>query len=273
MSMEGRLGTSFDAEAVWSTPADAPTYPRFPIPFRDCSVLSLQYRTDAGAIAAILPRPLEPTGDTVLVQIARWGDVPGLGRDLFECNVMVGAALRTPDRDVSGSYSPYFYLDNDRAVALGREVQGQPKRLAHITLQDRADLHVGVVQANGIDIVTGTLPYKWQRADISQVRARVDVGTNINLKVIPNIDGLAAVRQLVARDIVDLEVSECWSGPCTVELRPNAVAPVHRLPVREHLEGFYWRASFALAGGSVLYTYPAEPSPETPMPSSSTRAG
>lgn len=248
-------GGSFDPASVWSTPADAPTYQPFPVPFSDCAVLSLQYRTDPEAIAALLPWPLEPTGDTVLVQVAHWGDVPGLGRDLHECNVMVGAALRMSGRDVNGSYSPYFYLDNDRAIALGREVQGQPKRRASITLEDRGDLHVGVVQANGIDVVTGTLPYKWRRADMSEVRARVDVATNINLKVVPHIDGRIAVRQLVVRDLVNLEVNECWGGPCTVELRPNAVAPVHRLPVREHLEGFYWRASFALAGGWVLYDY------------------
>ena len=271
--MDGRHGTSFDAGSIWSTPADAPTYPRFPIPFRDCTVLSLQYRTDPGAIAAILPAPLEPTGDTVLVQIGRWGDVPGLGRDLFECNVMVGAALRAHGRDVRGSYSPYFYLDSDRAIALGREVQGQPKRLARITLEDRGDLHVGVVETNGIDVATGTLPYKWRRADISEVRARVDVGTNINLKVIPHVDGRSAVRQLVVRDIVELEVSECWTGPCTVELRPNAVAPIHRLPVLEHLDGFYWRASFALAGGSVLYEYPADPGDAPSMRSSAAKPG
>ena len=271
--MEGPRSSSFDPVSVWSTPADAPTYQRFPITFSDCCVLSLQYRTDAEAIGALLPAPLESAGDTVLVQVARWGDVPGLGRDLHECNVMVGVRLSAPDRDVSGSYSPYFYLDNDRAIALGREVQGQPKRLARITLEDRGDLHVGVVEANGIDIVTATLPYKWRRAQISEVRARVDVGTNINLKVIPHIDGHTAVRQLVARDIVDLEVTECWAGPCTVELRPNAVAPVYRLPVREQLEGFYWRGSFALGGGRVLHDYPANQDAASSRPVAARRPG
>ena len=43
---------------------------------------------------------------------------------------------------------------------------------------------------------------------------------------------------------------ECWIGPCTVELRPNAQAPVWRLPVLEPLEGFFWRANFTLVAGA-----------------------
>ena len=50
-------------------------------------------------------------------------------------------------------------------------------------------------------------------------------------------------------------MSECWTGPCTTQLQPNAQAPVHRLPVREMLEGFYWTAQFTLVAGEVLLDY------------------
>ena len=63
------------AEA-WATPLDAPIYPRYPIPFRDVEFLTLQYRTDPHAIRRLLPEPLVPTGDTVLLHVARMGDVP-----------------------------------------------------------------------------------------------------------------------------------------------------------------------------------------------------
>src|SRR4051794_30276749 len=147
---------------TWSTPRDAPTYPRYPIEFRDAELLSIQYRTDPDAIRSLVPAPLEPLGDVVLFHVARWGDVPGIGADLHECNIMVGAALPAPpDRggDIRGAYSPWFFLDNDRAIAQGREVQGQPKRAATISLEVRGDLHVGTVTVNGIDIITATLPY------------------------------------------------------------------------------------------------------------------
>jgi acetoacetate decarboxylase len=246
-----------EASSVWSTPRDSPTYPRYPIHFRDSELLSIQYRTDPDAIRALLPAPLEPLGDVVLFHIARWGDVPGLGADLYECNIMVGASLPGANgaEAIRGAYSPWFFLDNDRAIAQGREVQGQPKRAASIALETRGDLHVGTVTMNGIDIITATLPYKPRESSFDALIANVDMRTNINLKAIPHIDGRMAVLQLVARTLADVTVEECWQGPSTVELRPNAGAPVHRLPVRGFLDGFYWRASFSLVGGKVLHDY------------------
>ncbi len=257
-----------EPSSVWSTPRDAPTYPRYPIHFRDSELLSIQYRTDADAIRALLPAPLEPLGDVVLFHIARWGDVPGLGADLHECNIMVGCTLPGEEgvTGVRGAYSPWFFLDNDRAIAQGREVQGQPKRAATISLETRGDLHVGTVTMNGIDIITATLPYKPRESSLDALIENVDMRTNINLKAIPHIDGGMAVLQLVARELANVTVDECWQGPSTVELRPNAGAPVHRLPVREFLDGFYWRASFSLVGGTVLHDYLAGSPGAAPEP-------
>ena len=252
---EDPVGDRVNVREAWSTPLDAPLYPRYPVPFRDVEFLSLQYRTDPDAIRRLVPPPLEPNGDTVLVHVARMGDVPGLGANMHECNVMVGVTLATPNGQVSGAYSPYFYLDSDRGIAIGREVQGQPKRFASVDLAVRGDLVVGTVSANGIEILTGTLPYKIQPADFGAIRQRVDMVTNINTKIVPNMDGTFALKQLVARDLANVRVLECWTGPGTVELRPNAVAPIYRLPVLEPLEGYHWRAEFELVGGRILFDY------------------
>ena len=248
-----------DPFSAWATPLDAPIYPRYPMPFRDLEFLTLQYRTDPAAIRRLLPEPLVPTGDTVLLHVARFGDVPGIGADIHECNIMIGARLDTPSGPVVGAYSPYFYLDNDRAVAVGREVQGQAKRAAEVRLETRGDLVVGTVRANGIDVLTGTLPYKVREAPFSELRSRVDMVTNINLKIVPGIDGTVVSRQLVARELANVSIAECWSGPGTVELRPNAVMPLYRLPVLEFLDGYHWRGEFDLVAGRVLYDYPSQP--------------
>lgn len=243
------------AADAWSTPLDSPTYPRYPVPFRDTEILTVEYRTHIDAIRALVPAPLVPTGDTVLLHVARWGDVPGLGRDIGECNVMVGVRFDSPNGTVAGAYSPYFFLDNDRAIAFGREVQGQPKRYAKVALESRGDLHVGTVIANDIAVLTCTMPYKPQPGTLERIRERIDMVSNINLKIIPHIDGGMAVCQLVARDLANIRVHECWTGPATVEIRPNAAAPLHRLPVLEFLQGYYWRADFELVGGRILHDY------------------
>jgi acetoacetate decarboxylase len=239
-----------------SVPLDNPLHGPPPARFRDGEVLVVQYRTDAAAIEALVPSPLVPVGDTVMVQVARWGDVAGLGRNTHEVNVMVAVRYDGPQGPVLGAYSPYFFVDSDRAMAGGREFHGQPKRMADVSLEVRGDLIVGSLRRNGIDVFTGTLPYKARTASLDDVRSRVDFVTNINLKVIPQIDGSPGVRQLTARDLTDIDVAGCWSGPATAALEPNAQAPLYRLPVRTHLEGYYWVGEFSLVGGVVLYDYP-----------------
>ena len=241
------------ARDAHSIPLDNPLHGPPPARFRDGEVMVIQYRSDPENIAALVPEPLVPLNDTVLVQIARWGDVPGLGRDTHEVNVMV--AVRFENKH--GSYSPYFFVDSDRAMAGGREFHGQPKRMAEVRLETRGDLIVGTLRRNGIDVFTGTLPYKPRPASIGDVRRRVDFVTNINLKIIPQIDGRPGLRQLTARDLTDIEVAGCWTGPGTARVEPNAQAPLYRLPVLEQLEGYYWLGEFSLVGGVVLHDYTA----------------
>lgn len=82
-------------QAAYSTPIDSPLNGPPPGRFADGEVLTVQYRSDPAAIRALLPEPLVPTNDTVMVQVARWGDVGGLGRDTYEANVMVGPDWET----------------------------------------------------------------------------------------------------------------------------------------------------------------------------------
>lgn len=140
-------------------------------------------------------------------------------------------------------------------LAHGREVHGQPKKLARVSLEARGDLFVGTVERNGIDILTVTMPYKARRASHSDLLRHFDFVENINYKVIPNIDGTPAIRQLTTRRLEEIEVSECWAGPCSVEIRPNAQAPLFRLPVVEPLVGYWWLAEFTLVGGRVVHDY------------------
>ena len=239
----------------FSTPLDAPMVPPFPFTFHDVEVLTVVWRTDRAAIEALLPEPLVPTGDAVMAHVYRMNDTEWLG-PYSECNVMVGVEL--PGIAV-GSYSPYLFLSSDIGVAHGREAHGQPKKLGFPKIDFRGDLIVGTLERNEIEVLTGTLPYKQSRADIAELAEIFPFATNINLKAVDHIDGTPAIRQLTSRSLSDVQITECWRGPCTVELRPNAQAPVHRLPVREMLDGFFWRGRFTLVAGTVLHDYLASP--------------
>lgn len=245
----------------YSTPMGAPLVPEFPIVFRNTEILSIWYRTDERAMAAFLPQPLEPASAHVLLHFYAMHD-PDVFGPHREFAIQLDARL--PDGSVRGAYSPLLMLTTDGGMATGREVYGQPKKLGAPRLEARGDLVVGVAERNGIDVVTGTMPYKPRRGAIEDLLARVPFATNLNYKVVPHVTGETAIRQITARTLQDVVVHECHVGPATVELRPNAQFPAYRLPVLEMGEAYHWRADFTLPFGRVVHDYLARPEPARP---------
>src|SRR5205823_3214029 len=91
------------------------------------------------------------------------------GTAVAECNVTVGVRLETEGEVVCGGYSPYFLVESDAALATGREVHGQPKKLAEVSLEVRGDLVVGEARRNGIAVVTTTLPYRQRQVSAEAI--------------------------------------------------------------------------------------------------------
>jgi acetoacetate decarboxylase len=96
------------------------------------------------------------------------------------------------------------------------------------------------------------MAYKQQAGEPADLERHGGFRTNLNLKVVASVDGSGAVRELTARTFADVDVHWVWRGTGTLELRPNAQAPVHLLPVRDVVEAFHWCADFTLVGGQVL---------------------
>jgi acetoacetate decarboxylase len=255
MSRSRKFGVSRPSEKDicapgFSTPWDAPMIPPFPFQFRNAEILTLYWRTDPEAMAFLLPPPLEPIGNIACVHIYKMNDTDWTG-PYYEANVMFGARLGNRE----GAYSPYLALSSDSGVCHGREVHGQPKKLGQPSIDFRGDLIVRGVARNGIDVITGTLPYKQTAVEAGALSPHFDFATNLNLKAVDHIDGRPAIRQITSRSLTDVTVHEAWTGPGTVELRANAQLPVFRLPVIEPLEGFFWRADFTLVAGEIVHDY------------------
>lgn len=241
---------SYDPHAITETPFGAPLVPRLPLRMRNTEILTVVYRSNAGGIEHMLPTPLTPLSDLVLVHIYRMHDAEWFG-------VYGESAIQIPvvhaATGTRGAYSPLLFVEGDGPVAAGREIYGQPKKAGVITLEAHGDLLVGRVMRNGIDILTATTPYKQQPGTADDLERHGSFRTNINLKLIPSADGTRpSVAELTARTLADVEIHEVWKGPGTVELRPNAQAPVHLLPVLEVVEAFHWRVDFSLVYAEVL---------------------
>jgi hypothetical protein len=57
--------------------------------------------------------------------------------------------------------------------------------------------------------------------------------TQINLKIIPGVDGHPEICQLVAYNLTDIVVKSSWLGPGRLHLVPHVNAPVADFPVRK----------------------------------------
>ena len=243
---------SFDPRSVSETPYRAPLVPSFPLRMRNTEILTVVYRSDPAAIERFLPAQLDATSDLVLVHLYRMHDADWFGA-YGESSIQI--PVRHGASGTEGAYSPLLFVESDGAVAAGREIYGQPKKGGRIEIGPDGDLLVGRLWRNGIDVVTATMPYKQVEGTADDLERHARFRTNINLKAIPAVDGSgAAVRELTARTLDDVTVHEVWRGPGTLELRPNAQAPVHLLPVREVVEAFHWRVDFTLVYGQVLET-------------------
>src|SRR3546814_16199294 len=81
--------------------------------------------------------------------------------------------------------------------------------------------------------------------------------TQVNLKLIPDVDGSLAIAQLVAYELTDIQVKGAWSGPARLHLLPHVNAPLADLQVRKVLGGLHFIADLPLPYGRVIHDYQA----------------
>lgn len=239
---------------LWSTPATAPLYQEFPIEYQSVAIMSLVYRTDKDLIQADLPEGVSAISDCIMIHCYDMPDVQGMGK-VTEANVMVGVETNFGGRAITGGYSTNLIISSDVGLAQGREVHGQPKKLGRTCLDVRGDTLVAEIWRNEIRVLRATTPYKYERADITELEKIFSFKRNINHKVVPNIDGTIGVSQITSRTLRDVKVLDFWIGPVTVELAPHIQVPLHRHPVLEPLYACYWRADFNLQPGEILHDY------------------
>jgi acetoacetate decarboxylase len=242
----------FDPLEVQSTPYLAPLVPVLPIRLRRTEILTIVYRTDPAAADALVPAPLEITGDLCVVHVYKMHDAEWFG---VYCESAFQVPVRMPDGRPA-VYSPFLVLESDGAVAAGRETYGQPKKAGQVSLEAAGDLLVGRIGRNGIDVATATMCWKQTPAASADLERLVPgSGLNVNLRVRQEEAGRVS-RELVARSFADVVEHEAWTGPGTLELRPNAQLPVHLLSVGEVVLALHRMLDLTLEPGAVVHTYP-----------------
>ena len=111
-----------------------------------------------------------------------------------------------------------MYLDDDPPIAAGREIWGFPKKYAHPKLEIVKDTLTGTLEYAGQLVAMGT--HGLQAREHGRQRRSHPATlskTQINLKMIPGVDGRPKICQLVAINLIDIVPKGSWMGPagCT----------------------------------------------------------
>ncbi len=234
---------------AFAMPLTSPAFPRGPYRFSQREYLIITYRTDADALRALVPEPLEIGEPLVKFEFIRMPDSTGFG-DYTESGQVIPVSFQ----GAKGGYVHAMYLNDHPPIAGGRELWGFPKKLAAPTLETEIDTLVGTLDYGKVRVAKATMGFKHRTADRAAVLAAL-AAPNFLLKIIPHVDGSARICELVRYYTTEVTLKGAWSGPGSLELHPHALAPVAQLPVLKVESALHFIADLTLDLGEVVYDY------------------
>ncbi|MEU0879219.1 acetoacetate decarboxylase [Lentzea sp. NPDC005914] len=231
------------------TPLTAPAFPAVQPRFFDREYLNIVYRTDLGALKAVVPAPLEIDEPLVRFEVMKMNDVTGYGP-----YTEAGQAIQVVFDGERGEYLHAMYLDSFAATASGREVSAYPKVMATPTLYADNGALVGTLDYGTLRVATATMGYKHYELDRQAAEAEITVPTFM-LKTIPDYDGTLRVQELVRTEITDVVVKQAYTGPARLQLFQHVLAPLADLPVLEVVSASHIITDLTLAPAKPVHNY------------------
>jgi acetoacetate decarboxylase len=243
-------------ERAYSIPAAAPLYGPLPYLYRGCPQLLVVFRTTAEVTRRLVPEPLTPNPDDLMfVMTGR------MSSDEFGTNSEVFVAVPSRLGSLTGNYAVALYLDDDAAIASGREVWGWPKKAARFRIDEHDGIVASRAERGGTEIVRAQL----------RVTGSADAGelqldpTWFNLKLIPSIVQGAPpdVMQITSTTLQNVGLRNVRTGVAELAFGSTPADPLaHLVRVTEVVAGFQFEFDCDLTLGEVVHDYLA---PDEPM--------
>ncbi len=233
-----------------SMPAHSSSYPFGPYRFVDREYFIISFVTEPEVIRYFLPEPLEPIADPIVhYEWIKMPDSQGFG-DYTESGLVIPAKFEGEEVN----FVAEMFLDDLAPIVAGREIWGFPKEYAQVALKINKDTLTGTLSYAEERIATGTMMYKHHECSKEAMQAAMEK-TQINLKLIPDVDGTPAIAQLVAINLTDITVKGAWESPARLHLIPHAQASLGDFPVKEILHGKHFISDLTLPYGKVVHDY------------------
>ena len=249
-----------DILALPGMPAAAPSYPKGPYRFINREYFTITYESDPDAIRQALPEPLEPAkGNLVAYEFIKMPDSSGFG-DYTESGLVIPCTFE--GKEVN--FTCQMYLDDEPPMTGGREIWGVPKKYGHPELKVIHDTLTGILKYDEELVSMGTMSYKTENLIANPLHAEMRdpkkiiqklTKTQVNLKLIPGVDGKQEIAQLVAYNMCDATVKGAWSGHARLHLVPHVNAPIADFPVKKIIGGGHFIADITLPYGRVIHDY------------------
>jgi len=211
--------------------------------------LTVSFETTPAAVRALLPPPLQPTAEPLgLAWVGEAANSNCVGP-------LQGAALYIRARygDIVGNYCVTMPVSTPEAVTFGRELYGEPSKLAKIIFEQQDEYVWGSAERHQIRF----LSLRGRMTEAAPT-GRLQTST-FQFKYLPRADGVGfdSPPQLV-HVIGDMKIEAAKRGRGELIFRDSPHDPIADIPVRQVIEAVYTEGPLYTSGQVLCEVDPEE---------------
>ncbi|WP_160289738.1 acetoacetate decarboxylase family protein [Novosphingobium pentaromativorans] len=204
------------------------------IEFRGGRYIGVEFESEPDFIESVLPPGLEPRGNNIMT--AAIFDFEGGSAGPF-----TGAAIYVAARhgDILGKYTMCMFMNNDNAMMFGRDIFGEPKRLAYVAFNANEKQGGGHVDRGTARLIEIDATFD---NDLSLDPA-VDIDFNYKASLAPDGVGLAGDAILTFSEL-SMAPMTFRSGTANLAFNGTVHDPLHEIPVKKIVGAHYLHSNF-----------------------------
>lgn len=244
---------------VFRMPSTVPVSDKEPLQYTDSRRIMVFFKTTPEAIRKLVPQPLIPNPDNVMIIMANHWNAKGFqnqeyndrGGKIYEVALLIPVQFEKK----RGVYSVILYLDNASRLPMSREIWGFPKKLANVTVDEKDGTFSSTVKISGTNI----LKLDFKRTEKVEPVPVQPQGNVFNLKMIPSIKRNAPPEVLqITATRPNFKVKELWKGEAALEFGSLSTEPLGEIPVLKIISANDATIEGSMDYGEVVYDYLAK---------------